>query len=105
MQCRFQTERSFEFEEFPPNGRRKRLARVFSRIVDAFSGRVMPLDMEAATESARLRRILRRAGTPISPADSHIAGAAGSRGLSRATLEVQDFHGIELTLVDPRRAA
>ena len=37
-------------------------------------------------------------------ADSQIAGVAKSNGLSLATLNVQEFQGIELDVVMPRAA-
>lgn len=38
----------------------------------------------------------------MSLADSQIAGTAKSRDFSLATLNAQDFRGIELNLLDPR---
>lgn len=93
---------TFGIEILPPGRKRTRLARVFSQIVDEFSGRVVPFDMQAATESARFRARRRRAGSPMSLADSQIAGTAKSCDCSLATLNAQDFRGIELNLLDPR---
>ena len=93
---------TFGIEILPPSRKRTRLARVFSLIVDEFSGRVVPFDLQAATESARFRARRRRAGSPVSLADSQIAGTAKSRDFSLATLNAQDFRGIALTLLDLR---
>lgn len=93
---------TFGIEILPPGRKRTRLARVFSQIVDEFSGRVVPFDRQAASESAKFRARRRRAGSPMSLADSQIAGTAKSRDFSLATPNAQDFRGIELNLLDPR---
>ena len=93
---------TFGIELLPSGRKRMRLVRVFSQIVDAFSDRVVPFDMQAAAESARFRARRRRAGSPMSLADSQIAGTAKSREFSLATLNVRDFRGIDLALLDPR---
>lgn len=90
---------TFGIELLPPGRKRMRLTRAFSRIVDAFSERIVPFDITAATESARFRARRRLAGSPMSLADSQIAGTAKSRDFSLATLNTRDFHGIDLALL------
>ena len=92
----------FGIEILPPGRKRARLSRVFSRIVDGFSERVVPFDAQAAAESAKLRAGRRRAGSPMSLADSQIAGTARSRGYSLATLNTSDFRDLGLRILEPR---
>ena len=93
---------SFGIELLPRGRKRLRLTHVFARIVDAFSDRIVPFDLDAANESARLRAQRRLKGAPMSLADSQIAGTAKSRGFSLATLNTRDFREIDLTLLEPR---
>ena len=92
----------FGIEILPPGRKRARPGRVFLKIVDGFSERIVPFDVQAAAESARLRAERRRAGSPISPADSQIAGTARSRGYSLATLNTSDFRDLGLPVLEPR---
>ena len=87
----------------PPAGRKRTgLARAFERIVDAFVGRLLPLDSKAARASAEIRARRRRSGLPISLADAQIAGIAKSNGHAIATLNIRDFEGVEVDVVEPR---
>ena len=92
----------FGIEMLPAGRKRVRLGRAFSKIVDGFSERVVPFDVQAAAESARLRAKRRRAGSPMSLADSQIAGTATSRGYSLATLNISDFRDLGLSVLEPR---
>ena len=92
----------FGIEILPPGRKRARLGRVFLKIVDGFSERIVPFDVQAAAESARLRAERRRAGSPMSLADSQIAGTARSRGYSLATLNTSDFRDLGLSVLKPR---
>ena len=92
----------FGIEILPAGRKRVRLGRAFSKIVDGFSERVVPFDVQAAAESARLRAKRRRAGSPMSLADSQIAGTATSRGYSLATLNISDFRDLGLSVLEPR---
>jgi len=38
----------------------------------------------------------------MSLADSQIAGVAKSNGVALATLDIQDFQGIDITVLEPR---
>ena len=93
---------SFGIEVLPAGRKKSRLVSVFSRVLDVFSGRVVSFDAKAAVESAKFRGQRRVQGTPMSLADSQIAGIAKSKGFALATLNVQDFRGIDLVVVDPR---
>ena len=93
---------SFGIEVLPAGRKKSRLVSVFSRLLDVFSGRVVSFDAKAAVESAKFRGQRLVQGMPMSLADSQIAGIAKSKGFTLATLNVQDFQGIDLVVVDPR---
>lgn len=86
----------------PAGRKRNGLARSFDRIVDAFVGRLLPLDSEAARASAEIRARRRRSGLPMSLADAQIAGIARSNGHAIATLDIRDFDGAEVDVIEPR---
>lgn len=86
----------------PAGRKRTGLARGFDRIVDAFVGRLLPFDSEAARASAEIRARRRRGGQPISLADAQIAGIAKSNGHAIATLNARDFDGAGIEVVEPR---
>ena len=92
----------FGIEVLPAGRKKTRLANVFSRILDVFSERVISFDAKAAVESAKFRGQRRVQRTPMSLADSQIAGIAKSKGFALATLNSQDFQGIDLIVFDPR---
>lgn len=93
---------SFGIEVLPAGRKKSRLVSVFSRLLDVFSERVISFDAKAAVESAKFRGQRLVQGMPMSLADSQIAGIAKSKGFALATLNVQDFQGIDLLVVDPR---
>ena len=93
---------SFGIGILPDGRKRRRLARALSQIIDGFSERIVPFDLHAATESARFRAQRRCAGSPMSLADSQIAGTAKSRDYALATVNTRDFRGIDLPLLEPR---
>ena len=91
----------FGIEVLPPGRRRGRLANMFSQVLNLFSERIISFDTQAAVESARFRGQRRLNGLPMSLADSQIAGVAKSNGFVLATLNIQDFQGIDLTVLEP----
>lgn len=93
---------TFGIEVLPPGRRRSRLARIFTGIIDVFSGRVLTFDTDAAIESARFRSHRQQIGLPMGLADSQIAGIAKCNNLSLATMNLRDFVGIDLTVIEPR---
>ena len=93
---------AFGVEVLPSGRKRTRLAAVFSRIIDLFSGRIIAFDTRAATESAKFRGKRHLAGSPMSLGDSQIAGIAKSRGYALATLNARDFRDIDLSVLEPR---
>lgn len=52
---------------------------------------VLPFDLAAAEQAARVRAQLEAQGTPIGPVDTLIAGIALSRGLTVVTRNTREF--------------
>ena len=93
---------AFGIEVLPAGRRRSRLARIFTGIIDVFSGRVLTFDTDAAIESARFRSHRQQLGLPMGLADAQIAGIAKRNDLSLATMNLHDFDGIDLRVIEPR---
>ena len=92
---------TFGIEVLPAGRRKSRLARILVEIIDLFSRRVLSFDAPAAIESARFRGYRQQIGLPMGLADSQIAGIAKSIGFSLATMNLRDFSGIDLTVIEP----
>ena len=93
---------TFGIAILPSGRRRRRLADVFAQIMDVFLERILSFDAAAAADSARFRAQRRLNGKAMSLADSQIAGVAKSNGFALATLDIEDFRGIDLTVLEPR---
>ena len=88
---------------FLPDGRRKtRLSAAAERaFAEYLSGRVLPFDVDAASEFAVIAALRRSAGHPIGQLDCQIAAIARSRGASVVTRNTSDFEGCEVSVIDP----
>ena len=75
---------------------------LFAQIMDVFLERILSFDAAAAADSARFRAQRRLSGKPMGLADSQIAGVARSNGFALATLDIENFQGIDLTVLEPR---
>jgi len=74
-----------------------RIGEWFQRaVLDAFVGRILPYDLEAARRTAALH-----VPDPTSYRDSQIAGIALARGLTIATRNTRHFERAGVPLVDP----
>ena len=93
---------TFGIEVLPAGRRKSRLARVFTKIIDVFAGRVLPFDTNSAIKSARFRGHRQQIGLPMGFADSQIAGIAKSNDFSLVTLNLRDFGKIDLAVIEPR---
>ena len=90
----------------PVGRRRESLVSDIERMLsDAFDGRVLPFDSDAAREYAEIASARRSAGRTVPPADCQIAAIARSRGLAVATRNVRDFDDIDIEIVNPWTAA
>lgn len=82
--------------------RREMLLATIERMLrDAFEGRVLPFDSDAAHHYAEIAAARRSAGRPIAPADCQIAAIARSRGMTVATRNVRDFENLDIEIMDP----
>ncbi len=68
---------------------------------DAFEGRVLPFDSDAARAYGHIAARRRSSGRPVSPPDCQIAAIAASRRMTVATRSVRDFEGMGIEVVDP----
>jgi len=89
--------------EILPEGRRRwSLEDHFARFMaEGFSGRVLPLDAEAARLYGGIMATRRTAGRPLSSLDGQIAAIARTHHLAVATRNVRDFELCGLEVVDP----
>jgi tRNA(fMet)-specific endonuclease VapC len=55
---------------------------------------VLPFDLEAAEQAAKVRAHLERQGTPIGPVDTMIAGIALSLDLTVVTRNIREFERV-----------
>ena len=84
-------------------GRRREtlIVKIERMLRDAFEGRVLPFDSDAARDYAQIAAARRSAGRPIAPADCQIAAIARSRGMVVATRNIRDFEDLDIEIVDP----
>ena len=85
------------------DGRRKRrvLAALDALLQIDFRERVLPFDLDAAMEAARLDAERERRGRPIDVRDTLIAGIAISRGAAIATRNVRHFADLPIDVINP----
>ncbi|AYF78120.1 type II toxin-antitoxin system VapC family toxin [Nocardia yunnanensis] len=69
--------------------------------VPAFAGRILPYDLEATAEYARLMSGARAAGIAIGTADGMIAATAAAAGFTVATRDTTPFEAAGVTIIDP----
>jgi predicted nucleic acid-binding protein len=85
------------------DGKRKRrlLAALDALLQIDFRERVLPFDLDAAMEAARLDAERERRGRPIDVRDTLIAGIAISRGAAIATRNVRHFADLPIDVINP----
>jgi len=90
-----------------PAGRRRAtlVSDIEAMLRNAFKARILPFDSAAARMYAEIAASQRRAGRPVSPADTQIAAIARSRGMAVATRNTRDFRDAGIEVVDPWIAA
>ena len=83
-------------------GRRRDLMSAWlSQIVSGFSGRILPVDRQAAEFAASMRAQVHRDGGRLKIADALIAGTAMANDMAVATRNVRDFDGLSVDVVNP----
>jgi predicted nucleic acid-binding protein len=81
---------------------RKRLETAFSAIVeDELEGRVLPLDIDAATKAGMIAAECRLAGRSIDIRDALISGIAVARKAAIATRNLKHFADTGVPLINP----
>lgn len=86
-----------------PNGKRRTIyqERLEREVLPAFSGRVLPFDLDASKAYADLMTRARAAGLAIGNPDGYIAATAAARGLMIATRDTRPFWAAGLGVIDP----
>ncbi|PKQ14151.1 MAG: VapC toxin family PIN domain ribonuclease [Alphaproteobacteria bacterium HGW-Alphaproteobacteria-1] len=92
----------FGLERLPEGKRKTGLWEVLDFTLSRLVGpRILPFDVPAATEAARISAVAEAAGTAIGQADAQIAAIARSHGFAIATRDVAPFETAGLTVINP----
>ena len=86
-----------------PEGRRRSVyqERLEREVLPAFTGRVLPFDLDASQAYASLMARARRDGKAIGMADGCIAATASSRALIVATRDVAPYLAARVKVINP----
>ncbi len=89
-----------------PEGKRRSIYqdRLEREVLPAFTGRVLPFDLDASQSYAALMARAKTEGKAISKADGYIAATATARALMVATRDVAPFQAAGLTVINPWEA-
>lgn len=88
-----------------PDGRRKSmLAARIDGLLEAFAGRILPFDMQAAQRYADLAVKARAAGKGFPTPDGYIAAIAAAHGFAVASRDTSAFNAAGLSVIDPWKA-
>jgi predicted nucleic acid-binding protein len=86
-----------------PEGKRRTIYqdRLEREVLPAFSGRVLPFDLDASQAYAKLMAQAKEAGKVIGKADGYIAATAAARGMTVATRDTSPFEAAGLNVINP----
>ncbi len=86
-----------------PQGKRRTIYqdRLEQEVLPAFSGRVLPFDLDASRAYSDLMARARAAGKAVSQADGYIAASAVVRGFMVATRDTSPLEAAALTVINP----
>ncbi|MFM7416567.1 MAG: type II toxin-antitoxin system VapC family toxin [Alphaproteobacteria bacterium] len=85
-----------------PDGRRKTiLAARIEGLLEAFAGRILPFDANAARRYADLAVKARAAGRGFPTPDGYIAAIAAAHGFAVASRDTRAFFAAGLAVIDP----
>jgi hypothetical protein len=89
-----------------PAGKRRSIYqdRLEREVLPAFTGRVLPFDLDASRTYADLMAHAKAAGRAIGMADGYIAATAAARGLTVATRDTSPFDAAGLKIINPWEA-
>lgn len=84
-------------------GRRRTVyqERLEREVLPAFTGRILPFDLDASQAYASLMARARRDGQAIGMADGYIAATASSRALMVATRDVAPYLAARVKVINP----
>jgi predicted nucleic acid-binding protein len=92
----------YGLEILPQGKRRLQLEQGFERVIaEAFTGRILAFDEEAARLYGVLMGRRKAIGRPLSTLDGRIASIARARGCAVATRNVRDFVECGLDILNP----
>ena len=92
----------FGLERLPEGKRKSNLREVLDFTLSRLVGpRILPFDVPAAAEAARIAARAEADGTPIGQADAQIAAIARMHGFAIATRDSTPFQRAGLTIIDP----
>jgi predicted nucleic acid-binding protein len=95
----------FRLEVMPAGRRKIERETAFERMLaDKLEGRVLPLDENAAQQTALVMAARNRAGKPRDLRDSMIAGIALTQRATLATRNIRHFDDLSVPVVDPWNA-
>jgi predicted nucleic acid-binding protein len=96
----------FGLAAMPPGKRRTIFQdRLEGEVLPAFTGRVLPFDLEASKAYADLMAQAKAAGRAIGTADGYIAGTAAARGFMVATRDTSPFEAAGVAIINPWEAS
>jgi predicted nucleic acid-binding protein len=86
-----------------PEGKRRTIYqdRLEREVLPAFSGRVLPFDLDASQAYAKLMTRAKEASKAIGKADGYIAATAAARSLTVATRDTSPFEAAGLSVINP----
>ena len=86
-----------------PTGRRRTVyqKRLEGKVLPAFTGRVLPFDLDASQAYADLMAQAKAAGKTIGRADGYIAATVAVRDLMVATRDTGPFEAAGLNIINP----
>jgi predicted nucleic acid-binding protein len=92
----------FGIELLPPSKRRADLEQWMEREFPSwFSGRILAVDEDIVRRWALFTARRQREGRPLANFDGLIAATAQQHGLTLATRDIKDFHGLGIPLFNP----
>jgi len=86
-----------------PEGKRRATyqERLEREVIPAFTGRIVPFDLDASRAYSELMTRARNAGKAIGLSDGYIAASAAARGLIVATRDTSPFEAAGLIVINP----
>jgi predicted nucleic acid-binding protein len=95
----------FGLAAMPPGKRRTIFQdRLEGEVLPAFTGRVLPFDLEASKAYADLMAQAKAVGRAIGTADGYIAGTAAACGFMVATRDTSPFEAAGVAIINPWEA-